>query len=87
MCVCNSFSVGPKGANNQTIVEAWLFYNRVDKMWLPVIVEAIPVNQEVACKFFFIAFLFFVAFKVFVKFCSLIHPTPSSYCHFAALFF
>lgn len=58
VCVCNSFSVGPMGANNYFIVEAWLIYNRVDKMWVPVIVEVIPVNQEVACKFMFITFLF-----------------------------
>lgn len=29
-------------------------------MWLPVIVEAIPINQEVACKFMFITLLFFL---------------------------
>lgn len=29
-------------------------------MWLPVIVETIPVNQEVPCKFMFVAFFFFL---------------------------
>lgn len=34
-------------------------------MWLPVIVETIPVNQEVPCKFMFVAFVFFVVVVVF----------------------
>lgn len=58
-------------------------------MWLPVIVETIPVNQEVPCKFMFVAFFFFyLIFGVFVRFYSLcLLRCPTIYCGFAAFFF